>query len=103
MLGKASAQARLKKVRSIHSKVGVSLLFDQVNWRSRSGSLTRARSSKVWLKALASGYRKTLLFLSEGKRSRMKSPAISQGESSGCEIARSSSRKDCLSAREEGA
>ena len=47
VLGKASTQATLKKARSIRSKVGVAPLFDHVNWRSRSGSSIRARSSMV--------------------------------------------------------
>ena len=102
-LGKASAQSKLKKARSIHSRVGVSLLLDHVNWRSRIGSSMRARSLIVWLNALASDCLNASLFLSEGKRRRLKSPTSSQGESSGWAIASNSLRKDCLRVREEGA
>ena len=102
-LGKASAQAKLKKARSMRSRVGVVLLLDQVNWRSRSGNSMRASSSIVWLKALASVCLNASLFLSEGKRRRLKSPTSSQGETSGWAIAKSSSKNCCLRAREEGA
>ena len=102
-LGKASAQAKLKKAQSIRSRVGVALLLDHVNWRSRSGSSMRARSSRVWLNALAPVCLNASLFLSEGKRRRLKLPTSSQGESSSWAIASNSSRKDCLRAREEGA
>ena len=66
VLGKASAHARLKKTRSNCSKVGVALLLDHVNLRSSKGNSMRARSSRVWLKALASAWWNVGLFLQRG-------------------------------------
>lgn len=54
VFGKQSIQARLKKARSILSRVGEDLLFDQVKRRSSSGNSRRARSLRVSLKAFAS-------------------------------------------------
>ena len=103
VLGKASTQAKLKKARSILSKVGEERLLVQANYRSRRGSSMRAKVSITWLKAFASDCRKEELFLSEGKQRRLKSPRTSQGAWSGCAMERSSSKKVCLRARVEGA
>ena len=94
---------KVKKTRSSHSRVGEARLLDQVNLRSSKGNSISARLSKVWLNALASAGWKAVLFFSEGKRIRLKSPAMSHGVSSGCAIEASSSENANLREREEGA
>src|SRR4051812_38751676 len=82
--GKLSSQARLKKALSRRSRVGVWRLLDQVKVLSRSGSSISCRSEMAVLNISASDVWKLLLFFSQAKRIRLKSPIRSQGvESAG--------------------
>lgn len=68
--GKQSSHARLIKVLSRRSRVGLSLLFDHVKDRPSSGSSMRLRLVMVWLNIWASEAWKlrVVLFMCEAEK-----------------------------------